>query len=279
MKKFSIVLMLIIMIVLIIFGIYYSINFYNKNDEQLVIEATNDGVIKAEQNDCNNFSIVTITTQNLLRMYLNRYKEKILQNPEEAYYLLDKEYREKRFQSIEDYVQYVQNNKETYDNATLVSYQVQENNGSNRYICLDENGNYYIFTESAVMDYTVMLDTYTIDMPEFIEEYNNSTEQQKAALNIERFFRALNQKDYRYAYIHLADSFKNNYFKTQEEFESYAKENLFENTKQTYSNFEKQSDLYTYSVKITNKDTNESVQKTFIVDLGEGTEFVLSFNV
>ena len=90
--------------------------------------------------------------------------------------------------------------------------------------------------------------------------------------------RAINDRSYNYAYNCLADSFKNNYFKTQEEFETYVKSNFYESNSVTYNNFEKQGELYTYSVTITNKQTKEQKSKKFIMQLGEGTEFELSFD-
>ena len=147
-----------------------------------------------------------------------------------------------------------------------------------QYVCVDQNGNYYIFRETSAMNYTVILDTYTIDLPEFLEKYNTASDQQKVALNIDRFMQAINDKDYKYAYNCLADSFKNNYFKTQAEFESYVKKNFYENSDIKYNEFKTQQDLYTYSVIFTDKKTGEKKNKTFVMQLGEGTKFVLSFN-
>lgn len=38
------------------------------------------------------------------------------------------------------------------------------------------------------MDYTVMLDTYTIDSDEFNNKYNNGSEQLKVGMNLEKIF-------------------------------------------------------------------------------------------
>ncbi len=163
--------------------------------------------------------------------------------------------------------------------SNLVSYMTTTTyEGKTEYICLDQYGNYYIFTENAIMDYTVILDTYTIDLPEFTEKYDNGTEQQKVALNIDKFMQSINAKDYKYAYGCLADSFKNNYFKTQEEFENYARENFYESNTVGYNEFNTQGDVYTYSVILTDKNTGEQKTKTFIMRLGEGTNFEMSFN-
>lgn len=47
----------------------------------------------------------------MARNYLNDYINKALNYPELAYNLLDEEYRNKRFESIEDYKIYISDNK------------------------------------------------------------------------------------------------------------------------------------------------------------------------
>ena len=227
----------------------------------------------------NNTYVYTITSQEfLMDKYINYYKTSALYDIESAYNLFDKDYRDKKFGSIDEYRKFVENNKEKIFSSRLYSYQTKYDGDKNRYICLDQNGSYYIFKENSIMDYTVQLDNYTIDQPEFIEKYNKCNEQEKVALNIDKFFRALNDKDYRYTYGCLADSFKNNYFKTQEEFEEYAKNNLYSNSQVEYNEYKIEGNLYTYSITIKNTETKDEMNKTFIMKLGTGTEFELSFN-
>lgn len=229
-------------------------------------------------NENNEFEYNRISEENKIRQYISYYKKNAINNVEQAYELLDKEYREKKFGSVEEYKIYVANNKAMIANSILESYQVKEDGENTRYICIDQNGNYYIFDETAIMDYTVILDTYTVDLPEYTNIYYTANEQQKVALNIDKFIQAINAKDYKYAYSCLADSYKNNYFKTQEEFEIYAKENFYANSRVEYKEFNLESNLYTYSVVLIDKITGQQKNKTFVMQLGEGTEFVLSFD-
>ena len=67
----------------------------------------------------------------------------------------------------------------------------------NRYVCKDGKDNFYIFNVNKVLDYTVVLDTYTVDLPEFTEKYNKVNAQEKVALNINKVITALNNKDYK----------------------------------------------------------------------------------
>lgn len=228
--------------------------------------------------ECNEFEFVRVNTEDIILKYFNKYKDNMFNDIEKAYNSLDNVYKETKFGSINEYKAYIEKNREQLMVSTLSSYQINNNDGYTQYICIDNLGNYYIFKETAIMEYTVILDTYTIDLPEFIEKYNNGTEQQKVALNIEKFMQAINTKDYKYAYNCLADSFKNNYFKTQAEFENYARENFYENSTVEYNQFESQGDIYTYSVILKDKVSGEQKTKTFIMRLGEGTNFVLSFD-
>jgi len=261
------------------YNLTYSIepvmnNTYSNINEIKLEERTQE----ITTNENNEFEYNRISEENIIREYLSFYKTSAINNPEQAYELLDKEYREKKFGSVEEYKTYVANNKEMIANSVLDSYQIKEDGENTRYICIDQNGNYYIFNETAIMDYTVILDTYTVDLPEFRGIYYTATEQQKVALNIDKFMQAINAKDYKYAYSCLADSYKNNYFKTQEEFEIYAKENFYINSRVEYKEFNIESNLYTYSVVLIDKTTGEQKTKTFVMQLGEGTEFVLSFD-
>ena len=61
-----------------------------------------------------------------------------------------------------------------YKPLELKSYKIDKNNDYTQYVLIDNLENYYIFRETSVMDYTVILDTYTIDLPEFLEKYENA---------------------------------------------------------------------------------------------------------
>ena len=120
-----------------------------------------------------------------------------------------------------------------------------------------------------------MLDTYTIDIEEFIEKYESVNEKEKVILNIQKFINSINDNNYNYAYNCLADSFKNNYFSNVEDFKNYIENNFGNNIDISYIEFDTVAEkYYTYRVNISNR-----IQKTFIVQLGEGTDFKLSFDI
>ena len=278
-KIIGIILVIILILIICIIILNKKNNVQNNNYENMYAINRDSSIISVKNKyECNEFKYMSVTIDELLNIYLNKYKNDISKNLERAYNMLDEDYRNKKFGNIEEFRKYVENNKEDILTTKLTSYQTKTDGENTRYICLSEKGNYYIFNETAVMDFSIILDTYTIDLPEFLEKYNVATDQQKVALNIDKFIQAINNKDYKYAYNCLADSYKNNYFKTELEFENYAKENFYENNTVGYKQFDKEGNLYTYLVILTDKSTGEQKNKTFIMQLGEGTEFVMSFD-
>lgn len=279
MKKGSILKAIIIVIIIVcVFLISLLIKEIKNKNKYINYYESNNVEIK-EKYECNEFEFITVTVEDIITMYFNKYKYALLTDLEQAYNILNKEFREKKFGDFEEYKKYITNNIDGISKSRIEKFQIRKDENSTRYICIDQNGNYYIFNETAVMEFDIILDTYTLDLPDFIQKYNNATEQEKVALNIEKFIQAINCKDYKYAYNCLADSYKNNYFKTQQEFENYAKQNFYGNYTVEYKEFNPEGDVYTYSVILTDKETGNQINKTFIMQLGEGTEFVLSFNV
>lgn len=240
----------------------------------------------------------------LLENYINR----ALYNVELAYKTLDTQYREKKFSNVQEYKNFIKENEEkylsydmentkkleefanidqyllylkTFKQIELVSFKVEVYNEYKEYVCIDSQDNYYIFKETSPMQYTIMLDTYTIEQPKFTEEYTNANDQKKVMMNIDKFFDMINAKDYKAAYNCLADSFKNNYFKTQSSFEQYIKTNLYTYNAVTYRVYSDEvSGIHQYKLIVKNKE-NANISREFniIMKLNSGTDFEMSFEV
>ena len=231
-----------------------------------------------EKNDYNDIPTNNLTQEDVLKEVLNTYKRLMLANPDLAYEYLDDTYKEKKFENIDNFKNYINNNKETLAQVRLNQYSYTSYDDYNQLICVDQNEHYYIFNETEPLNYKVMLDTYTADLPEFIEEYNKASSSKKVQLNIQKFFDAIADGDYRYAYNKLDETYKNNNFPTQAEFENYVKSTFYAKNKLGYTSDEKNGDLYIYKMVITNKeDESQSIEKQFVVKLLEGTDFVMSF--
>lgn len=222
-----------------------------------------------------------IGENDIAKYYYDTYK-KMLANKEELLYAkLNQEYKEKRFGNLENFKTYVNNNKEKLQKRNIIQYGREQQGEQIQYVCIDQNNNAILFHVTSPTQYTIILDTYTIDLPEFTEKYEVAKDEEKVLMNIQKFFEAINNSDYQYAYNKLDATFKANNFATVQDFENYVKTNFFENNKLSAGNPEKQDDIYLYEIKIsdaTEKNTN-SITKTFVMQLKEGTDFVMSFSV
>ena len=208
-------------------------------------------------------------------------KSDLLYDQENIYNLLDDEYKEKKFGNIDSFKNYIELNRETFSNMEIQKYARYYYDGYTQYVALDNFGNYYVFNETSTMDYKVLLDTYTIDQPEFIENYDSASDVEKAGYNIDKFMTAINTKDYNYAYNHLAQSFKQNNFTTLESFINYIQNNFYSNNECEITNGQKEGNYYVYTVNISNANQENSgiTQKNFVVNLKENREYELSFNI
>lgn len=234
-----------------------------------------------QKNSYNTFDYKNITNEEYATEIFDDLKNNMMNDHESAYRSLEQKYSKKRFSTYKEFDNYADRNARKSLEMQLSKYQITNKGDYTQYTCIDQNGNYYIFYVTGIMDYAVILDTYTIDLPEFIEKYNNSTDAEKVLLNIQKVFSAINDGDYRYVYNKLDPTFKQTNFPTETDFEKYAKQNFYANNSIGYSNYKTSGDLHIYEVSIKDKksETNPTKTKNFIMQLKEGTDFVMSFNV
>lgn len=253
----------------------YSLTFLTEDEFSKMGNDNRDIVI--EKNNYNSIYTVSTTDYEICLEYLKDYKNAVNNNPEKAYELLDTEYKEKRFGNVENYKEHINNTKSNLNVTVLKKYSVERSEETTKYVCVDENERYYIFEDDKLMDYKVILDTYTIDLPEFLEKYNKAQEIEKVAYNIEKCIESINNKDYSYIYNKLDSEFKYNNYKTEEEFKMKIQEKLFDVNIITDSTSSNEGDIYIYELKINdNKEKTQNMK--IIMKLGQGTDFTMSFS-
>ncbi len=297
--------------------IYLIIIIDNNNSSFAIlpqIEKYNDiNEIKLKENvkniDKNTNNVVvynSVSDEKMCEYLLDDYIKKALYFPNELYNCLEKEYKDKRFENYIDFQKYLSENREMlemseWDNLkkysefntqeqytqyieslnsiNLEKYLVENSNEGKKYVCVDKYNNYYIFNLKNLMEYTLTLDTYTIESEKFKTEYNNGGIQRKVQLNIDKFIKMLNNKDYKNAYKILDDGFKNNYFKTEEDFKNYMKNNLFEYNNVSYEEFSQEDEINIYKIIVSDKTlkNDKKIKMNIIMQLKDGTDFVMSF--
>ena len=287
-KRFTLLVMIVAIAIIILIVLLLSLLSKNKvqNEDDDIHLANLEFLNNIEEKkeiaklEYNQYNLQTIGDQDITNIYFNDYKYYAVYHPEEAYQLLNKEYRELKFGSLENYKQYAQKYMDEIFKSVIKSFNVSTWENGKQYIAIDKSGKYYIFQETVPMQYTVILDTYTIDLPEFTEKYKKASNENKVLMNIQRFFEAVNSQDYKYAYNKLDETFRTNNFKTQSDFENYMKKNFYTKNKLEAGKIEKQNDLYLYQITASDEaDSSKSVTKTFVMQLKKETDFVMSFNI
>lgn len=233
------------------------------------------------KNKYNLFKNINVTNEDMARNYLNDYINKALNYPELAYNLLDEEYKNKRFGNLEEYKNNMSENENQMENTTMVKYGVNEKDNYTEYTIVDNFDNYYTIKENGIMNYTILLDNYTIKTDEFITTYNKASDAKKVATDIEIFIKMINNKDYKNAYECLSSEFKQNYFKTIDEFKNYVQKNFYDTNYITIKNVQTKSNVYTCTANIKSGVgvAADDMDKNFIIKLNPNAEFELSFEV
>ena len=230
-----------------------------------------------EQNNNNTYQYPAVTDETYVKDLFSNFRNKLLYDATAAYNYLDEEYRDKKFGTIEQFNKYNKENKEKQKTMQLTKYQKTISDEYTEYVCIDQNNRYYIFRETAVMDYSVILDTYTIDLPQFTEKYNAASADEKAGMNIQKVIDAINDSDYHYVYSKLDETFKKSNFSSEDAFKKYAEQN-FGNKQLEYESSKQEGDLYISDITIKENETSIA-QKKIIMKLLDGTDFVMSFNI
>lgn len=231
-----------------------------------------------DKREYNKYQNKTVNSEEHAKELLKSYTQSIkYNNINYSYNRLDEEYKTNKFTNLSDYEKYIEKNKKNITKATLNYYKTNVQDGFIQYICVDQSDRYYIFNETSIMDYNLILDTYTIDIQEFVDKYNNSNEKDKVLLNIQKLITATKDGDYRYVYSKLDNSFKLANFSTQEKFERYIKEKYSEKDTIEFTKYEKINNAHIYDIEIT-KNNGNKVKAQIVMQLNEGTDFVMSFS-
>lgn len=236
-----------------------------------------------ENNSYNGYRNQVITYEYLSTEYFNTYKILMLTRPDIAYDLLESNYREKRFGSLQNFENYVENNKDEISNIKIKQYLVNNYEDYVEYVAKDQNGNLYIFNDYYDKEnLEIKLDTYTITTENFASTYEQAEDTEKVQMNIDKFFQMINRQDYKTSYNCIAESFKNNYFATEEEFIQFAKERFFLYNKIEFKNCNKRgSNLYVFDVELTDisGENSEAKKVSIIMQLNDNMDFEMSFGI
>ena len=260
------------------YSIFYE-DFMNK--EKYTKDRTEEITIDdsdIEKNDYNIFIVSNLSNQNIVIQYFSDLKNKMKNDRMELYNSLDKDYRAKRFPSYEKFEQFLNSINDRINKLDISKFKFS----NNQIKIMDNYDNIYTFNTSDIINYTIIMDDYTLEDKEITGIYNKSVDTDKVNTNIAKFFKMINLKDYESAYNLLDKDFKKQNYPSLDAFRKYIETNLFSYSKVTKINDTKKTgNYYIMSLNVINgeEDVIHAKQVTVVMQLLEGTNFVMSFSM
>lgn len=272
--------------------VYFIVNVDRKNDtfnvtpidsnqyedaKDIPLEGQDEPI---EKNKNNLYSYRIMQENEIIQKYFSYYKRFMQEDPEAAYELLDEEYRNKRFGSIEAFQNYIEKNQDEIKTYLAKEYKAKEIEDGTQYICMDQYQHYYLFNVTAVMQFSVQLDNYTIESDEVQQKYQTATEQRKVEMNVDKWILMLNYRDYHNAFEVLDETFRNQYFETEEKFENYMKRRFPDYYGLNLSDFSEEAGVYIQKILLTDVRAKKDIvlPETIIMKLTDDG-FKMSFRV
>lgn len=228
----------------------------------------------------NSFIYKNIDNNTKAQEYFNNYKQLLIYDIDKAYNMLESEYSKARFSNKQEFEEYINENKAFIDVMQIDQYKIDTSNKNMDYVCTDRNGKYFLFRQKgAMLDYSVILDDYTIISDELREKYNNATVNDKSKYQVDTFIKKVNNKDYKAIYSNLDNTFKNNNFKTINAMKEFIKNNFYDLNSIAVKEMYEEEQYNLFKCEITNlKNADETKQLTVVISIKDGMNYTMSFS-
>lgn len=156
-KNKKMLFLIIIFIIIIFLVVMYFISRNNiVRNEGLI----GDYDIINKKYGVNEYSVVNISDEQLVNIYLNNFRYYLFYETDSAYELLDDNYRNVKFGSIDMFKKYV--NSLNYKDLSVKKYSISE--GKNLIEVHTKNNEVFVFRIKGIFDYKVYLDDYTVEI-------------------------------------------------------------------------------------------------------------------
>ena len=142
-----------------------SIVFLTEQEYKSAIESNSNEIEEKtiEQNEYNKFEEKMLTEWDLSERYIADYELKLKYNIDEAYNLLDEDYKNKKFNNnIQDFENYVEQNKEILYNISIYNCTTQIEENYIQYNVEDANNNIFVIKRTNALEYKILLDNVTV---------------------------------------------------------------------------------------------------------------------
>ena len=234
-----------------------------------------------DTNDENLYSDVSMTYEKIAKEYFGIYKRILLTKPDIIYNYLQDDYKNKRFGNIDAFKQYENDNEDEIYKLQLAKYSVNEKGDYTEIVCMDQYQNFYVFNETNVMNLEIKLDSYTLVSDKFKTKYDSSNNQQKVAMNIDKWIQMLNTRDYENAYNVLDESFRKSNWQSVQDFEADMRKKLPLHYTAEYTTYSNENSTYVQTIKLNDisQEDEDTITINVIMQLKDNYEFVMSFSI
>ena len=196
-----------------------------------------------------------------------------------AYDMLDAEYRDLRFEDFNAFTDYLNLTQNIYNQFYIQGYNVEKKNDTTEFTFNNTYNMYYKILATGPMEFTVLLDDYTIETEDFKTKYASASIESKAITNADKVMKMINSKDYESIYNLLDETYRTNNFATLDSFIQYINTAFYNANYYTISNVSEQGSYYLITVTCKENASASAATKEnrMIISIGEGTNFTMSF--
>lgn len=150
------------LVVLTIIGllVFYGIKIYRSKKILVPTNKYINYTMNPKTYDINEYNLVNINDRQLAAIYLNDYRNYLKNNIDQAYELLNEEYRSKKFNNIEEFKTYI--NTININNMSVEKYNISDDKKIIDVYISDNDR--FIFKIKNILEYEVYLDDTTVEI-------------------------------------------------------------------------------------------------------------------
>ena len=233
-----------------------------------------------ENTAVNYYSNINSNDADITKELYYRFKFDLAKDINKLYNIIDEKYRNKRFESFEDFRRFVQERYEELANDEIERFATNKYSDFIEYVGISKNKN-YIFIFKNLMNYTILLDNYTVETPYYLKIYNSSLPHIEAKYCIDRVITAINDKNYKFVYEKY-DVLKRQSLGGYENFVKYLQNIFYDKTSYEFGDYEiiGENVCYDYIVYLDNKEEKQDFREQIKIRiiLRENADFIVIIN-
>ena len=260
-----------------IFSIY-PFEFLEKNNLTNLKENNYINLNKNIDNKAvNYYSNINTNDSDIVKELYSRFKFDLTKDINKLYNIIDEKYRNKRFESFEDFRRFVQERYEELTNDEIERFASNQYSNFIEYVGISKTKN-YIFIFKDLMNYTILLDNYTVGTPYYLKIYNSSLPHIEAKYCIDRVVTAINDKNYKFVYEKY-DILKRQSLGSYNNFVKYLQNIFYDKTEYTVGDYEiiGENVCYEYTVILDNKEEKQDLKRQIKIRiiLKDNADFIM----